>query len=229
MFFDPLYLILIAPAFVLSLIASIRVKSTFKRYSRVPNLRGLTGAQAASQILRAEGIGDVSIEMVAGFLADHYDPRTKVLRLSPDVYRGTSIAAVGVAAHEVGHAVQHARNYAPLGLRSAIVPLASWGSNLSWILLMIGLVLMSKTMLMTGIVLFGFVVVFQLVTLPVEFNASARALAALPAAGILTADELGGVRRVLGAAALTYVAAAVMAVLQLIYFLIRAGFLGSDD
>lgn len=229
MFFDPLYLILIAPAFVLSLIASIKVKSNFNRYSKVSNMRGMSGAQAAAQILRVEGINDVSIEMVSGFLSDHYDPRSKVLRLSPDVYSGTSIASVGVAAHEVGHAVQHARGYAPLALRSAIVPLASWGSNLSWFLLLIGMMLASKTMVLAGIIFFSFVVVFQIVTLPVEFNASSRALQALPATGILTGDEMVGARRVLGAAAMTYVAAAVMAVLQLLYFLIKAGLIGRDD
>ena len=229
MFFDPLYLILIAPAFVLSLIASIKVKSNFNRYSKVSNMRGMSGAQAAAQILRVEGINDVSIEMVSGFLSDHYDPRSKVLRLSPDVYSGTSIASVGVAAHEVGHAVQHARGYAPLALRSAIVPLASWGSNLSWFLLLIGMMLASKTMVMAGIIFFSFVVVFQIVTLPVEFNASSRALQALPATGILTGDEMVGARRVLRAAAMTYVAAAVMAVLQLLYFLIKAGLIGRDD
>ena len=229
MFFDPLYLILIAPAFVLSLIASIKVKSNFNRYSKVSNMRGMSGAQAAAQILRVEGINDVSIEMVSGFLSDHYDPRSKVLRLSPDVYSGTSIASVGVAAHEVGHAVQHARGYAPLALRSAIVPLASWGSNLSWFLLLIGMMLASKTLVLAGIIFFSFVVVFQIVTLPVEFNASSRALQALPATGILTGDEMVGARRVLRAAAMTYVAAAVMAVLQLLYFLIKAGLIGRDD
>jgi len=229
MIFDPLYLMMIAPAFLLSMYATMKVKSTFAKFSKVPSMRGVTGAQAARMIMQSEGINDVGIEMAKGFLSDHYDPRAKMLRLSPDVYNGTSIASVGVAAHEVGHAVQHARNYAPLKLRSAIVPMASIGSNMSWFLLMIGMFLQSQAMLTVGIVLFSVVVMFQVVTLPVEFNASSRALAALPATGILSSDEVGGARKVLSAAALTYVAAAITAVLQLLYFLLRAGFLGGDD
>ncbi len=228
-FIDPLYLIFLAPAFMLSLYASIKVKSTFNRYSKVASMRGISGARAAQMILRAEGIDDVKIEMVSGFLSDHYDPRHKVLRLSPDVYNSTSIASVGVAAHEAGHAVQHARNYAPLHFRNAIVPLASIGSNMSWFLIFIGILLTSQTMLTAGILFFTFVVLFQLVTLPVEFNASSRALAALPASGILTDDEVYGARKVLSAAAMTYVAAAITAVLQLLYFLLRAGIIGGDD
>ncbi len=229
MILDPLYMMMIAPAFLLSLYASMKVKTTFNRFSKVPTMRGVSGAQAARMIMQKEGINDVNIEMARGFLSDHYDPRAKVLRLSPDVYNGTSVASVGVAAHEVGHAIQHARNYAPLSLRSAVVPMASIGSNLSWFLLFIGLMMQSAGMLTIGIVLFSFVVLFQLVTLPVEFNASSRALAALPATGILSDTEVGGARKVLSAAAMTYVAAAITAVLQLVYFLMRAGFLGGDD
>jgi len=229
MFFDPLYIIMIAPALLLSIFAQIRVKSSFSKYSKVPTYRGITGERAAREILRAEGIHDVGIELSRGFLSDHYDPRTKTLRLSESVYAGDSLASVGVAAHEVGHAIQHARGYMPLKLRSALVPISSLGSNLAWPLLIIGFIFMAKSLILAGIVFFSLAVLFQLVTLPVEFNASWRALNALPAAGILSDTEVMGARKVLSAAALTYVAAAVSAVLQLLYFLLRAGFFGGDE
>lgn len=229
MIFDPLYIIMIAPALLLSIFAQIKVKSSFSKYSKVPTYRGITGAQAAREILRAEGVNDVAIERSRGFLSDHYDPRSRVLRLSETVYTGNSLASVGVAAHEAGHAIQHARGYMPLRLRSALVPVSSLGSNLAWPLLIIGFIFTAQSLILAGIIFFSLAVAFQLVTLPVEFNASSRALQALPASGILSDTEVAGARKVLSAAALTYVAAAASAVLQLVYFLLRAGFLGNDD
>jgi Zn-dependent membrane protease YugP len=229
MIFDPLYIIMFIPALLLSIYAQIRVKSSYSKFSRVPTMRGVTGAQAARHLLDVSGIHDVSIELSRGFLSDHYDPRAKVLRLSEGVYAGDSLASVGVAAHEAGHAIQHAQGYAPMSIRSALVPMASLGSNLSWFLLIIGFLLASKAMISAGLLFFTFVVLFQLVTLPVEFNASARALRALPATGILSETEVEGARKVLSAAALTYVAAAATAIIQLLYFLLRAGFLGGID
>lgn len=229
MFLDPLYIVMIVPTFLLSLFAQFKVSSSFKRFSKVPSSRGITGAQAARLILEAEGIRDVDIEVGKGFLSDHYDPRARVLRLSESVYAGNSLASVGVAAHEAGHAIQHARGYVPLQLRSALVPISSLGSNLAWPLLIIGFIFMAKSLILAGIVFFSLAVLFQLVTLPVEFNASSRALQALPAAGILSDTEVDGARKVLSAAALTYVAAAAAAVVQLLYFLMRAGLLGGGD
>ncbi len=229
MIFDPLYIIMIAPALLLSIFAQIKVKSAFSKYSKVPTSRGITGAQAAREILRAAGINDVGIEQSRGFLSDHYDPRSRVLRLSQKVYAGNSLASVGVAAHEAGHAIQHARGYLPLKMRSALVPISSLGSNLAWPLLIIGFIFAAKSLILAGIIFFSLAVAFQLVTLPVEFNASFRAIQALPQTGILMESEVAGARKVLSAAALTYVAAAASAVLQLVYFLLRAGFLGNDD
>jgi len=229
MFIDPLYIIMIIPALLLSVYAQFKVKSVYGKFSKVPSARGLSGAQAARMILEAQGIRDVKIEMGKGFLSDHYDPRGKVLRLSGDVYGGYSLASVGVAAHEAGHAIQHAQGYIPLKLRSAIVPVATVGSKLAWPLLIIGFIFMSKSLISAGIIFFSAAVLFQLVTLPVEFDASIRALRALPATGVLVDSEVQGARKVLSAAAMTYVAAAAAAVLQLLYFLLRAGFLGGDE
>lgn len=229
MFFDPLYLIMILPAFLLSLYATISVKSAYAKYSKIPTMRGITGAQAAKSILNSAGIHDVGVEISRGFLSDHYDPTKKMLRLSEGVYSGDSLASVGVAAHEAGHAIQHAEGYAPMKLRSAIVPMASIGSNLSWFLILFGFLFHAKGLLLAGIVFFSAVVLFQVVTLPVEFNASSRALKVLPATGILSEQEVKGARKVLSAAAMTYVAAAITAVLQLLYFLIRAGLIGGRD
>jgi len=229
MIFDPVYFIMIAPAFLLSLYAQFKVKSSYSKYSKVSTSRGITGAKAAYEILRSEGITDVDIELSRGFLSDHYDPTKKVLRLSEAVYHGDSLASVGVAAHEVGHAIQHARGYMPLQLRSALVPISSVGSNLAWPLLIIGFILSVKSLLLAGIIFFTLAVIFQLITLPVEFNASSRALQALPATGILFGEEVVGAKKVLSAAALTYVAAAVSAVMQLLYFVMRAGLLGGDE
>ncbi|MBI5442128.1 MAG: zinc metallopeptidase [Deltaproteobacteria bacterium] len=228
MFFDPLYLVLIAPALLLSIGAQIWVKSAFGRYGGIGNRRNLTGAEAARQILRTGGLSDVSIEVTEGFLGDHYDPRERVLRLSPDVYSRASLAAVGVAAHEAGHALQDARGYAPMRVRAALVPAAQIGSNLAFPLLIIGMMIQALALVKFGVLLFTAAVLFQVVTLPVEFNASRRALAALEGAGILYSDEMPGARRVLSAAAMTYVAAAVAAVMQLIYFLVRSGLLGGS-
>ncbi|GAB4286962.1 MAG: zinc metallopeptidase [Deferrisomatales bacterium] len=228
-YFDPLYFMLIAPAFLLSLVAQGWVKSAFAKYGEVPNRRGLTGAEAARRILAAAGLGHVRIELAQGFLSDHYDPRTKVLRLSPDVHQRATLAAVGVAAHEAGHALQDARGYVPLKARSALVPVAQVGSNLAWPLLLFGFLLHAVSLVKLGVILFAAAVLFQLVTLPVEFNASRRALAALEGVGVLAADEIPGARAVLSAAALTYVAAAVTAVVQLIYFLLRSGLLGGQE
>jgi hypothetical protein len=229
MIFDPLYIIMILPALLLSIYAQFKVKSTYSRFSKVSTYRGITGAQAAREILRSAGVHDVDIELTRGFLSDHYDPRSRVLRLSKSVYAGDSIASVGVAAHEAGHAIQHAHGYAPLKLRSALVPVSSLGSNLAWPLLIIGFIFMAQSLILAGIIFFSLAVLFQIVTLPVEFNASSRALQALPASGILSDSEVAGARKVLTAAALTYVAAATAAVLQLVYFLLRAGVLGNDD
>jgi len=224
--FDPLYLILMLPALILAFWAQAKVKGTYAKYARVPLRRRLTGAQVASEILRGNHLTDVRIEQVPGNLTDHYDPRTKVLRLSPAVYQGDSIAAAGIAAHEVGHAIQHGQGYFPLHLRTVIYPATALGSGLAWPLFIFGLFLSSvplgKGMMLLGVLLFTFSVFFTLVTLPVEFNASSRALHALQGFGYLDAEELRGARKVLSAAAMTYVAAALMAILQLLYMFIRS-------
>lgn len=228
-FFDPLYFLFLAPTMLLAGWAQLRVKSTFGQYSRVPTRAGMTGADVAKSILDHEGIRDVRVEPSRGFLSDHYDSRDKVLRLSPQVYQGQSVAAAGVAAHEVGHALQHAHRYAPLMMRQAIAPTAAIGSKLSWILILGGFLLQSANLLYVGIAAFSLAVVFTLVTLPVEFDARARAKRVLGTMGLVTATEGGGVAKVLNAAALTYVAAAVAAIAQLLYFVLRAGLLGGRD
>ena len=225
MYFDPTYFLVLIGV-VLSLIASGRVKSTFAKYSQVRNSRGLTGAQAAEQVLHTAGIYDVRIEHVGGNLTDHYDPRTKVLRLSDSVYGQTSVAAVGVAAHECGHAIQHAKGYAPLKLRSTLVPVANFGSKLAWPLIIFGLFISgeSSTILINaGIIAFLAAVAFQLVTLPVEFNASNRAIRMIADSGMMYGEEIRGAKKVLSAAALTYVASAATAILQLLRILILTG------
>lgn len=221
--FDPTYMLIIIGA-VLSLGASAVVNSTFRKYSRVRSLSGMTGAQAAQKILNAAGIYDVSVQHISGNLTDHYDPGAKVLRLSDSVYGETSVAAIGVAAHECGHAIQHQHSYVPLRLRTAIFPVASFGSKIAWPLILLGIILsMSQTLIYAGIFLFSFAVLFQLVTLPVEFNASRRAVKILDDSGILYRDEVGITKKVLGAAALTYVAGAAAAILQLLRLLILFG------
>jgi Zn-dependent membrane protease YugP len=216
---------------VLSGLASLWTKAAFRRWSQVPIGRGLTGAEVAAAILRAEGIHDVQIEPVGGFLSDHYDPRTRTLRLSPDVYGGRSVSAAGVAAHEVGHALQHAQGYAPMRLRQAMVPVAGIGTNLGIWMVVIGMVIGMTGLAYVGVALFGAFVAFTLVTLPVEFDASIRARRVLEQRGLLKGEELRGVRAVLTAAAATYLASAVSAVLQLVYWLLRVGLIGGgrDD
>ncbi|MDT3843451.1 MAG: zinc metallopeptidase [Bacillota bacterium] len=227
-YFDPTYfLILIAIA--ISGIASMRMKSTFLKYTRVSSRLGLTGAETAKRILESQGIYDVQVVHVAGELTDHYDPRTRTVNLSDPVYASTSIAAVGVAAHECGHAVQDAVGYVPLQVRGAIVPVVNIGSSLSWPMILIGVFLSQGRLISLGIVLFSFSVIFQLVTLPVEFNASHRALRLLESTGILIRDEVNDTRKVLTAAALTYVAATIGSLLQLLRLLILFGGKRRDD
>lgn len=221
-YYDPTYsLILIG--MVLSLLASGYVKSTYAKYSRVLSRSGLTGAQVAERILHQSGIYDVRIEHVSGNLTDHFDPRTKVVRLSDTVYGSTSVAAQAVAAHECGHVIQHATGYSPLRFRTQLVPVAQFGANISWPLILIGFFLNGQFLITFGILLFSLAVLFQLVTLPVEFNASSRALKILEQNGILGHDELGSSRKVLKAAALTYVAAAAASILQLLRLFLLFG------
>lgn len=218
-YYDPTYMLIVISALI-SLFAQFLVNSRFSKYSRVRSRSGMTGAQAAERILQSQGIYDVAIQRVSGKLTDHYDPRNKTLNLSDAVYASTSVAAVGVAAHECGHAIQHARGYAPLSFRSALVPVANIGSQLSWLFIILGIFFGgSHTLIMVGILMFSAAVLFQLVTLPVEFNASGRALKLLSENGILQKDEVSDTRKVLSAAALTYVAAATTAVLQLLRLL----------
>ncbi|MBP3379097.1 MAG: zinc metallopeptidase [Clostridia bacterium] len=228
MFFDYYYLVLILPAMIFAFWASARVNSTFKKYSQMGTARGLTGRDAAAAVLRQNGITDVRIESVAGNLTDHYDPRTKVIRLSDSVYGSTSAAAIGVAAHEAGHAVQHNQEYTPLTLRNAIIPVTNIGSKLAMPLLIIGIFLSyyaEKYLLIAylGVICFSLSALFQLLTLPTEFNASKRALEAIEAGGILMKDELPGAKKVLSAAALTYVAALAVSIMQLLRLLIILG------
>ncbi len=219
--FSPLYLVLVGPTILFALWAQLKVKSAFAQYSRVASSSGLSGAEAANYMLRANGLGAVRVERVEGFLSDHYDPREKVLRLSPNVYQGNSVASLGVACHEAGHALQDARGYAPLKLRNMAVPTASIGSWLAWPLIFIGLLLRSFDLALVGVVLFAVVVVFQLITLPVEFDASSRAKKALLQLNMVNpGPESKGVSAVLNAAAMTYLAATVTAVAQLLYFLL---------
>ena len=226
MIFDPMYILFILPGLALSLWASFRVKRAFNKYSKIRTVRGLTGAEAAQELLRGAGIADVRIVRSQGMLSDHYNPLNKTLALSDAVYGSDSIAAVGVATHEAGHAIQHAQHYAPLWLRSALVPTANIGSSIGYFAMLIGLFLSSTNMVLIGALLFSSVLLFQVVTLPVEFNASSRAKALVTQHGIVTMQEREGVERVLNAAALTYVAAAVSTLLTLLYFLYRAGLIG---
>jgi len=226
MVFDPMYLLFIAPAFVLSLWASFRTKSAFKKYSRVGVATGLTGARAAERMLDAAGIHDVKVVAHRGMLTDHYNPLTKTLALSEQVHGVPSIAAVGVACHEAGHAIQHAKGYKPLGLRSLLVPTANIGSSIGYLVMLFGLILNTPNMVLVGAVLFSCVLLFQIVTLPVEFDASARAKKLAVEYGIVLPQEREGMDRVLNAAALTYVAAAVSTLMTLLYFLLRSGLLG---
>lgn len=227
-FWDPT-MIIVVPALILSMYAQVKVNSTFNHYSKVLSARGMTGADAARYILNKNGLYDIPIERVEGYLSDHYDPRTRVVRLSPGVYGSSSLAAVGVAAHEVGHAIQHDSGYLPLYIRNTVIPVTQIGSYLSIPLVILGVILGSKPFVEFGIILFTAIVFFQLITLPVEYNASHRAIDTLGGEGILSAQELKGTRKVLNAAALTYVAAAVMAVFQLLRLLVISGAIGGSD
>jgi uncharacterized protein len=220
-FWDPTYIIVL-PALLLAIYAQLRVQSTYRRFSEVPIANGLTGAQVAQEILRRNGLSQVEIDRTDGVLSDHYDPRTRTLSLSSDVHDGISVAAAGVAAHETGHAIQHARGYAPLALRSAMVPTVQFGSWLAWPIFILGFLFHSGAMLQLGILIFSAFVAFTVVTLPVEFDASSRALRTLREESLVTDDELRGVRSVLTAAALTYVAAAASAILELVRMLLLA-------
>jgi Zn-dependent membrane protease YugP len=224
--FDPYYLLFLAPGMLLALWAQFRVRSAYHEASQIPARSGLSGAEGAHEVMRAAGVSGVEIEPVEGFLSDHYVPGEKVLRLSPDVFAGRSLAALGIAAHEAGHAIQDDRRFPLLGIRNALVPLAGIGSNVSWVLIMIGFALASVTWIEIGIFAFSMTVLFQLVNLPVEFDASRRAHAALIDGGIVSPDEAIYVRKVLNAAALTYVAGTLTSIMTLLYFLFRAGLLG---
>lgn len=225
-YWDPTYMLVIVGALI-CMAASMRVKSTYAKYSRVRSMSGMTGAQAAQRILQAAGIFDVAVTRVAGNLTDHYDPRNKTLHLSESVYDSASVAAVGVAAHECGHAIQHQQGYVPLTIRSMLVPVAQFGSGVSWIIIILGIILSAQPFLTLGIILFSTVVLFQLVTLPVEFNASSRALHMLEYQNILYGEEIAQTKKVLSAAALTYVAGAAAAILQLLRLVILFG--GRND
>jgi len=229
-YFDPMYFVFVGPPMLLSMWAAFKVKSTFRQYNNVPAASRASGAEVARELLLRNGL-DMPVEEVPGELSDHYDPRVRKLRLSSDVYRGRSIGAIGVAAHEAGHAIQHATGYRPLLLRHAMSPVAQFGSS-AWIwVIMAGFLLQSIGLVQIGIVLFMGVVAFQIVTLPVELNASARAKAMVYETGFVTDSERFGVSKVLSAAAMTYVAAALTSIATLLYYLMRAGLLGrrSDD
>lgn len=225
-FFWDLFLL---PAILVTLYAQWKINSTYNKYSQIPSKKGMTGADVARYILNMNGLHDIPIERVGGQLSDHYDPRSRVVRLSPDVYHGTSLAALGVAAHEVGHAVQHDTGYMPLYIRNTVIPVTQIGSYAAIPLFFIGILMSSASLVNFGIMLFAAIVFFQLITLPVEFNASRRAVATLGGEGILDAAELDGTKKVLSAAAMTYLAAALMAVMQLLRLIVVSGMLGGGD
>lgn len=226
MIFDPVYFLFVGPAMLLAAWAQFRVRSAYSQGSKIRASSGVTGAQAAAEVMRSEGLNRVEIEPVQGFLSDHYDPRSKVLRLSPGVYGERNLAALGIAAHEAGHALQDAQGYSPLAIRNFLVPLAGFGSSFSWIVIIAGFFMGSMNLILGGIALFSAVVVFQVVNLPVEFDASKRAREHLLMTGLITAEEEPVVAKVLNAAALTYVAATLSSILTLLYFLFRSGIFG---
>lgn len=228
-FFDPLYFIIIAPGLALSLYATFRTKSTFSKYSKVESRSGLTGAQAAELMLRRQGVQGVRIERFGGWLSDHYDPGKKALRLSEDVYSSQSLSAIGVACHEAGHAIQDAHGYGMLSLRTALVPATNFSSTFAYIVMIGGFFLQMAGLILIGVCLFSVGVVFSLITLPVEWDASKRAKVAMDAAGVLSPEESRHASKVLNAAFLTYLAAALTSLLTLAYYLIRLGVLGSDE
>lgn len=221
-YFDPTMILLI-PSIILAMYAQMKVKSTFAKYLRVGSKRGYTGYHVARHILDNNGIGDVQVELAKGHLSDHYDPRRRTVRLSNEVYHGNSIASISVAAHETGHAIQHANGYFPLSFRNAIFPIASFGSNAAWIFIVFGLIMSVPSLLDLGILLFASAVLFQIVTLPVEFNASSRAIRLLDEGGFIVGDEYRHSKKVLNAAALTYVAAMATAISQLVRLLLIRG------
>lgn len=229
LFFDPMYLLFALPGLLLALYASYMTKSTFNRYAKTGSRYGLTGAEAAYRMLSDAGVNNVTIEETRGFLSDHYDPSSRTLRLSPSVYRSNSLSAVGVACHEAGHALQHAYGYAPLHLRTALVPATNFSSGLSYAVIMLGFILMSQSLVLFGAVLFSVAVLFSLVTLPVEWDASNRAKKRMVQSGVVTAAEAVDAGKVLNAAFMTYVAAAVSSLLTLVYYLLRAGAFGGND
>ncbi len=221
-FWDPTFILLI-PALALAIYAQVKVKNIYRKYSQIHNHRNMTGYQAAVELLRMNGISDVEVKETTGTLSDHYDPRVKKVRLSRDNYRGTSLSALAVSAHEVGHAVQHAKNYFPLQLRHMFLPITNFGSWVAFPLFIIGFFMNTPFLMDLGILLYGAVVVFHVITLPVEYNASNRALVQLESHGFLTTQEVGGAKKVLSAAALTYVAATAVALMHLIRLLILRG------
>ena len=226
--FDWTYLYLVLPCIILSMWASSNVNSTFRRYSRQLSLRRITGADAARRVLNANGVGGVRIERISGNLTDHFDPKTNVIRLSDSVYDSTSVASIGVACHEAGHAVQYAQSYAPIKLRAAIIPITNFGSKLAMPLILLGVLFSAfgeanYTLVYAGIACFSLSLVFQLITLPVEFNASRRAMTAIAESNILTEDEQRGARKTLSAAALTYVASTAVALAQILRLLLIFG------
>lgn len=218
-YFDSSFMILI-PAIIIAAYAQFKVSSTFEKYSKYGSRNGYTGAQVARMILDGNGLYDVPVEIIPGKLTDHYDPANRVMRLSQDVFNGNSVAAIGVAAHETGHAIQHSKHYAPLIIRNSIVPVVNFGSNISWVLFIAGMIFRVRGLTSIGILLFSLVVIFQIITLPVEFNASSRALKLLDSKGILYSEELSGAKSVLNAAAMTYVAAAITAIANLLRLIV---------
>lgn len=227
MFFWDISMIILIPGLLLAMYAQAKVSSTYNRYKKITSHSGYTGAQFARKMLNDNGLYDVTITQISGRMSDHYDPRANQVRLSAEVYNGTSIASLGIAAHEVGHAVQHATNYFPLTVRNLVVPVTNFSSSIYMLFIFIGIIMNSFSMIQFGIMLFAVIVIFQVITLPVEFNASRRAIATLGGNGVLDAEELSGAKRVLGAAAMTYVAAMVTAVLQLLQLLMVFG--GHND
>ena len=228
-FFDPMYFVILAPGLALSLYATWKTKATFSKYSKVGSRNRMTGAQAATLMLERNGIRDVKIERTGGWLSDHYDPRKKVLRLSDDVYSSNSLSAIGVACHEAGHAMQDSHGYAMLSLRSALVPATNFSSMFSYIVLIGGFLLQSDPLMLVGVCLFSVCVVFSLVTLPVEWDASRRAKVAMDEVGMLSPEENRHASKVLNAAFMTYLAAAITSLLTLLYYLFRLGLLGGDE
>ncbi|MDA3926173.1 MAG: zinc metallopeptidase [Kiritimatiellae bacterium] len=228
-FIDPMYILMMLPAIIFAGIASFMVKSTFKKYSKVRSSSGMRGAQAAERMMQCNGIYNVRIEQSRGFLSDHYDPTKKVLRLSSEVYNSDSLAAIGVACHEAGHALQHANSYAPLFLRTALVPVTNFSSSMSFYILFAGILFRTPLLMYVGCAMFAVSFLFALVTLPVEWDATARAKQYIVTSGIVSPSQAEDSGKVLNAAFMTYVASAVSALLTLLYYLLRSGLLGGSD